>query len=236
MPQALNPNSSLDLLLCRHCRVATVAGTSRLYCSAACGAAWRRRQAKLVRTEFRQQIEVHGYSVEALALFERARAEMLAADVRAWFYRLTLEWVDQHPSLTPIRFDEPDSRDSRRIWFPEPHRRFHTDTRGLRRWGDFFSLREHFEFPTVPVAGQYGVQLLGECTRGEPIVLGDLTEAAAKLQVQLPSSPYSPRWRFRSWGSADVPSHRRKQEEKRVQLKAGKALAQAIAAKEGTGR
>lgn len=225
-----------SVIMCRHCRVAMVAGSNRLYCSTKCSSAWSRQQAKLVRSEFRQQIEVHGYSVEALALFERAKAEMLAADVRAWFYRLSLDWVDQHPSRTPIKVDEPDNRDSRRIWFPEAHRRWHSDTRGTRRWGDFFSLREHFELPAVPVAGWYSVQLLGECTRGEPIVLSDLTEAAAKLQVQLPSSPHSPRWRSRSWGSADVPSHRLRQEEKRDQLRAGKALAKAIEAKHGNGQ
>jgi hypothetical protein len=228
-------SNSGGVIMCRHCRVAMVAARNRLYCSNKCATAWSRQQAKLARAEFRQQIEVHGYSVEALALFERARAHLLAADVRAWFYRLSLDWVDQHPSRTPIRQDEPDNRDSRRIWFPEAHRRWHTDTRGQRRWGDFFSLREHFELPAVPVAGWYSVQLLGECTRGEPVVLSDLTEAAARLQVQLPSSPSSPRWRFQSWGSADLPSHRQKQAEKRVQLRAGKALALAID-KQGTGQ
>lgn len=211
------------LIMCRHCRVAMVAGRNRLYCSQRCAVAWSRQRARLGRAEFRQQIEVHGYSVEALALFQRARAELLAADVRAWFYRLSLDWVDEHPSRTPIKTDEPDGRDSRRIFFPEPYRRWHTDTRGQRRWGDFFTLREHFEFPAVPVAGWYRVQLLGECTRGEPIVLSDLTGAAADLEVQLPSSPYPPRWRFRSWGSADVPAHRRKQEEKRIELRANRA-------------
>lgn len=222
--------------MCRHCQVAAVAVGSRLYCSKRCSNAWSRRQAKLVRATFRQQIEVQGYSIVAHALFQRAREEMLAADVRAWFYRLSLDWVDYHPSRTPINPEEPDSKNSRRICFPEPNRRYHSDTHGARRWGDFFTLREHFEMPAVPVAGWYHVQLLGECIRGEPLVLLDLTERASSLRVQLPSSPYPATWRSKSWGSADMPAHRRRQEETRIRVRASKALAREIESKEGNGR
>lgn len=207
------------MIVCRNCLTEPVVPPHHSYCSVRCMKARSGRQRRQILSEFRSSIAASGYDIAARALFERAGQEMLAADPRAWHYRLILDLVDGHPTRTPINLEIPSSRACRSVTFPEPNRRSHLDTNGLRRPGDFFTLRQPFEWPVVPVAAYYRVQLLGVCDKGEPLPLQPLRDGQPELRVRLPPSPLGDRWRYASWGSPDIPAHRARQIEKRRQKK-----------------
>lgn len=148
-------------------------------------------------------------------MFEEAERLMKAADDRALHYRLALDLVDDQPSRAPF---DPLTIDKkcRIIMFPEPNRKKHTDAKGLRRLGDFFSLRHPFERPAVPIAAFYRVQLLGLHVLGEPIILTPPRNDGSDLYVELPPSPFVGRWKCSEWGSKEPPPHRQRQQARRA--------------------
>lgn len=218
-------------MLCIQCLIEEVVPPHRSYCSVRCMRAWCRTKRRQHYEQAREVIALSGYTVSERALFERAGKELLASDHRAWHYRLILDLVDGKWSRTPIGQGVENARSCRSVVFPEPNRRTHMDTNGLRRPGDFFTLRTPFEWPLVPVAAYYRVQLLGVCDKGEPGELQPLREGTTTIRVRLPGSPFQGRWRYSSWGSADAAPHRQRQAEKRAEQK---RLAQELAATTST--
>ena len=208
--------------ICFHCLKQPITPPHRYYCSTKCmNAASRAKRAKQVM-DLRFKIAQSGYDAVSERLFAEAEATLLVADHRAWHYRLMLDLVGGKPSRV-----RPDSRralkDYRCVTFPEPHRASHRDCDGLRRIGDYFVLRSPFERPAVPLAGYYRVQLLGFVVMGEPLPLQPLSEATTDLSVNLPASPFSDKWRSRSWGSEDIPEHRARQAQRRREQKDARA-------------
>lgn len=197
-------------MMCQTCMKNWVKAPHRLYCSVKCMQSRGRTERMHERNLKRCKILSEGFDFPARKLFEEAGLFLQAEDPRAWFYRLILDLVAGHASRSPIRLDNPDLRNAKSIVFPEPNRRSHLDTRGVRRPGDFYTLREDFEWPSVPLAAWYRVQLLGVCDGGEPLVLEPLRKDQGVLRVQLPASPYGDSWRYPAWGRLRVP--RRKTE------------------------
>ncbi len=218
-------------MLCIQCLIEDVVPPHRSYCSHRCMRAWSRGKRRQQYDHAREAIALSGYGISERALFERAGKELLAADQRAWHYRLILDLVDGKWSRTPINQGTENARSCRSVVFPEPNRSSHLDTTGLRRPGDFFTLRTPFEWPLVPVAAYYRVQLLGVCDKGEPGELQPLRQGQPVLRVRLPGSPFTSRWRYISWGSPDTAPHRKRQVERRQEQK---HLAQKLAASSGT--
>lgn len=176
--------------------------------------AWARLKKRRLLDQFRLDIEIEGYDVRARALFELACREIFDRDQRVCNYRLILDIIDGQWSRTPINPEVPGAKPSRSVIFPEPNRRSHLDTNGLRRLGDFFTMRP-FEWPSVPLDAFYRVELLGFCDAGEPLLLDSVREGEPPLRVRLPASPYTGRWTHASWGRADPPAHRVRQEARR---------------------
>ena len=156
-----------------------------------------------------------GFDLSEKALFDAAHRAMLNLDERAFYYRLILDLVDGVPSRAPI---EPgtESPTRRRIVFPEPHRATHVDAKGFRRRGDYYTLRSQFEYPAVPMAGFYRVQLLGVFVLGTPVVYNTHMQGGSELYVELPASPFHAReWKASRWGSPEEPIHRLRQQARR---------------------
>jgi hypothetical protein len=169
----------------------------------------------------RYQVLSAGYDPYSRTLFEEAERKILSRDERAWYYRLILDLVDGLPTRVPYNPEQPIG-DCRTIIFPEPNRRSHIDTTGRRRRGDYFVLRHPFEWPAVPIAAYYRVQLLGVMILGEPLLLKpQLTKRQlGELYVNLPSCPFHPRgWQFKTWGSKEMPLHRMRQKARRKEEK-----------------
>lgn len=129
--------------------------------------------------------------------------------------RLALDLADDQPSRAPFSPDTADKR-FRTIFFPEPHRKKHVDTKGLFRPGDFFSLRYLFERPAVPIAAYYREQFLGLHVLGEPIILTPPHNDGTDLYVELPPSPFVARWKSQHWGSKELPPYRLRQQARRA--------------------
>ena len=190
----------MDRVMCQKCLKYPVQPPHRLYCSDKCMKTRVRDEKSIERRSFQYRILSRGFEISAIRLFEEAGRRLQAEDPRAWHYRLILDIVDKQPSRTPIDMERTDLRSARTIVFPEPNRRSHLDTKGIRRHGDYFTLREEFEWPAVPLAAWYRVQLLSVADLGEVIPLTPLRQQTRDLQVQLPASPYTDHWRSPSWG------------------------------------
>lgn len=200
---------------CVYCRKQLITKPHRFHCSARCRDSDRYSRRSDARKDARYQILTTGYDRADEVMFEEAERLMRAADDRALRYRLALDLVDDQPSRAPFDPGTTDRR-CRTILFPEPNRRNHLDTKGLRRPGDFFSLRHPFERPAVPIAAYYRVQLLGLHVLGEPIILTPPRDDGTDLYVELPPSPFVGRWKSRDWGSKELPAHRQRQIAKRA--------------------
>lgn len=191
----------MKVIVCQKCMVNPVKAPHRLYCSLKCQQTRGRSERAQERNLKRCKILAEGYEFSAQRLFVDAGLLLQAEDPRAWFYRLILDLVDRQASRSPISLENPYLRNAKSIVFPEPGRRSHLDTRGVRRPGDYYTLREDFEWPRVPLAAWYRVQLLGVCDGGEPLVLQPLRKKEdGELRVQLPASPHNDSWRFPAWG------------------------------------
>lgn len=209
--------ANLNKPQCRNCVVEFVARGHSLYCSDTCMRVWSRRKKKSIYDSERMALERRGYDLGAEALFELAHREMLYRDPRVWNYRLILDLVDGQWTRSPI----PSSyggRSTCSVVFPEPNRRSHVDSNGLRRPGDFFMVRP-FEWPVVPLDAYYRVQFLGVCDAGEPLEL-DAVLPDEPLWIRLPASPFNGRWKHAAWGRPDPPEHRVRQQDRRREHKA----------------
>lgn len=206
--------------LCRHCFAQPIKHPSRNYCSELCMRAKSRAKHREVLHEFRLSIDKNGYDVESRSMFEAAAQQIRIADPRAWYYRLILDLVDGKPSRTPLNDSIRADRACRSVVFPEPNRTYHYDTDGFRRPGDYFSLRQPFEMPRVPLAAYYRVQLLGDGDKGDPNTLEPLDPIAEELRVLLPPSPFNDAWRHVSWGREQTPAQLQKKKDLRIARKA----------------
>lgn len=208
----------LDKSMCRNCVVELVARGHGLYCSDRCMRAWSRRKKKSLYDAERMALERRGYDLGAEGLFDLAHREMLYRDPRVWNYRLILDLIDGQWSRSPLPRSY-TGRATRSVVFPEPNRRSHVDSNGLRRSGDFFMVRP-FEWPVVPLDAYYRVQLLGFCDAGEPLELDAVLPDEEPLFVRLPASPFNGRWTHKTWGRPDPPGHRVRQQQRRQEQKA----------------
>lgn len=204
---------------CLYCRKQPIVRPHRFHCSAKCRDADRHSRRTNNVKDARYKILTIGYNRADEALFEAAERLMKAADDRALHYRLALDLVGDQPSRAAFAPDTVDKK-CRTIIFPEPNRKKHTDTQGLSRPGDFFSLRYPFERPAVPIAAYYRVQFLGLHVLGKPIVLTPPRNDGSDLYIELPPSPFVGRWKSKHWGSKELPMHRQRQQERRARDRA----------------
>lgn len=205
----------MKILLCVHCRQKPVVPPHRLHCSESCVRAYNRAHKSQQNKEDRHQILINGYEEAARVQFDQAQVEIQSEDGCVYYYRAILDLIDGQPTRVPFNPEQPIGV-CRSISFPEPNRCFHVDTLGHRRRGDYFQLRHPFERPAVPLAAFYRIQFLGVMVLGKPLIV----PTKRPLYVYLPPCPFvSKAWRLKTWGSMDLPLHRRQQRERKQQEK-----------------